>query len=122
MEQLFIALAVLLAPLTLAIALPLGRIPTRRDRRLAALLLLLGALALIGGSAVTLWQLPGALAAAACVVGSAFVMILSLFAIIPVCPRSTGIETATALVLSGVAIGVYGGTRLLVLARHRRRG
>lgn len=121
MEQLFIALVVLLAPLTLAIALPPARIPERRDRRLATLLLLLGVLAAIGGTAFALWLLPGALAAAACVVGSAFLMLFSLFSIVPACPRSSGIEIATAVALSGVAMVLYGGTRRLVLALHRRR-
>ncbi|MCS5690927.1 MAG: hypothetical protein ACKOPT_06620 [Cyanobium sp.] len=121
MEQFLLVLAVLPAPLTLALLLPPGWIQERRDRRLAALLLLLGALAVIAGSAVALWLLPGAIAEAACVVGSAFLMLLSLFSIMPVCPRSSGLETAMAVALSGVAMAVYGGTRLVVLASRRRR-
>lgn len=104
MEQFLLVLAVLPAPLTLALLLPPGWIQERRDRRLVAL-----------------WLLPGAIAEAACVVGSAFLMLVSLFSIMPVCPRSTGLETAMAVVLSGVAMAVYGGTRLVVLASRRRR-
>ena len=70
----------------------------------------------IGASAYALWLLPGAVATAACVVGSGFLMILSLFSIVLPCPRSAGLEAATILLRSGEAMAVYG------TGQHHRQG
>jgi hypothetical protein len=122
MDLLLLALGVFFLPGALAVALPSRWIPVRRDRRLAILLQLVGTLAVIGGSAYLLWLMPGAVATAACVVGSGFLMILSLFSIVLPCPRSAGLEVAMILMRSGVAMAVYGTGRRMVLAHHHRRG
>lgn len=120
MELLLEVTIVGLLPALLAIGLPHGWLPRRRDRRIAVGMLLLGGATAVAGSGWALWLLPGSLAADACVVMRSALWLVTLFTVQLPCPEASAMETALNVLRSGLALLVYGSVRCLVLARRRQ--
>ena len=116
---LLLGIVVGLVPALLAAKLPRRRKRLNLERKLAAGLQWVGALALVGGSIWYLWLLPQLFISAGCGITSGLLRVFTLFTVSLPCQTSIPmwIDIAEGLMAFGTALLVYGTTRRVVLAR-----